>query len=418
MQFAKLLSEKTSTELFLDSAVGQLTAVNAVNPHAGALTLMWASKFNLHLRPNLPPPGAASSTPQAQLEWICARALREVVSRGTLAPAGATFSGFLEVCSAVDISQPRPQAGAAAAVAGAGSRRVLKLGLTDGVSAAVGLETAPLADLREPYLGAKLLVRDVEVRRGVLLLAGAACVRVVCGGAAPAPPARPAAEPAAGDSDGDVVEVVSEGAREEEEEEEEGGGGGSGGGGGGGRPPPPPPPPSQLLPFLASLSRAPALGAWALLRDARVVALRGFSAAGGAFSLQALLSAGAGLQRVRALREETRELLQAADAVEGALLGGGGGGGGAPVAAWVAVTDSAVAALLGLSAAQFAADTALPKKDPRRAELKARLGEMEKALLLREGGLRVAVVARPPPAGGGGGGAILGLEACLQVAPA
>jgi hypothetical protein len=73
-------------------------------------------------------------------------------------------------------------------------------------------------------------------------------------------------------------------------------------------------------------------------------------------------------------------------------------------------------AQLGLSAAQFAADSALPKKDPRRAALKVKLGAMEKALLLREGGLRVVLAARPPPAPASG--AILALEGCLRMAPA
>ncbi len=369
--------------------------------------MAWFAKLNLHLRPNLPPPGAAA-TPQAALEWVCARALADIVARGTLPPPGgppATYTGFLEVCSAVEISRPRPQAGAAAAPA-IGARRCLKLGLTDGVRAAVGLETAPLPDLQPPFEGAKLLVNDVEVRHGVLLLAGASCVRVVRGGLAPAaaaaPPARGAASAAAAaapadevvefsDSDeGQVVEVV-------DEAEMEGG-----------------VPSADLLPFLASAPLA-APGSTVLLRDARVVALKGFSAAGGVFSLHALLCAGAGLLRVRALREEAEELLQPADAVQAALLGGGGGGGRAPAAAaWVAVGDAAVGTLLGLSATQFVAVSALPKKDPQRAELKSKLGFLESTLLQQEGGVRVTVVARAPA---GAGGAILSLEGCFRMVP-
>ena len=349
--------------------------------------MAWFAKLNLHLRPNLPPPGAAA-TPQAALEWVCARALADIVARGTLPPPGgppATYTGFLEVCSAVEISRPRPQAGAAAAPA-IGARRCLKLGLTDGVRAAVGLETAPLPDLQPPFEGAKLLVNDVEVRHGVLLLAGASCVRVVRGGLAPADEVVEFSD----SDEGQVVEVV-------DEAEMEGG-----------------VPSADLLPFLASAPLA-APGSTVLLRDARVVALKGFSAAGGVFSLHALLCAGAGLLRVRALREEAEELLQPADAVQAALLGGGGGGGRAPAtAAWVAVGDAAVGTLLGLSATQFVAVSALPKKDPRRAELKSKLGFLESTLLQQEGGVRVTVVARAPA---GAGGAILSLEGCFRMVP-
>jgi hypothetical protein len=68
-----------------------------------------------------------------------------------------------------------------------GSRRCLKLSMTDGVTAAFALEYRTIPDLsEESYAGIKVLVKNVEVRRGMLLLApdcvfvlGGRCDRLV-----------------------------------------------------------------------------------------------------------------------------------------------------------------------------------------------------------------------------------------------
>ena len=154
-------------------------------------------RLGLHLKPSLLPPPTTSDRASAALAIALNHSLCDIVSRGSFpsdlggAPsktsssssvASRTFPGpfFLEICDALDISLPASQrggggiggGGAAAGdlPSGGGSKRCLKLSLTDGVKVVAGLEFAPLPELRPPYPGTKLVVRDVEVKEGTLFL--------------------------------------------------------------------------------------------------------------------------------------------------------------------------------------------------------------------------------------------------------
>ena len=328
----------------------------------------------------------------------------------TSAMVSATLPGpyFLCVVAAVDVGNPLGVDSGSG-----GGKRCLKLALSDGHREAIALEDEPLPTLVPPFLGAKLIVRDVAVRRGLLLLkasgvrvlggarpavvASAAPPRVGAGtGAAPPPPCGVPVRTTAGVGIAPVAALVAPptpapqrataattlvpapapavtaaaaaaaaGPMDEDPPTDKEGDAivilsdGEGGGGGarvavspGGTTP------STTLTALMSIgvggSTHPSHTVFAL-PAVRIAAMRNITWEGGVYTLDALLVEGAAAAAVAALQSGAdAEVVSAADAEQAASESRG-------VYAWVGVEEGVVSRLLGMSARIAAAIMALPK---------------------------------------------------------
>jgi hypothetical protein len=128
--------------------------------------------------------GPADAVADELLAAATRRDLRKIVSAGSLPPINtdsARLAGpfLLQVSSCEDVSQPQAEraaaaaasGGAAAAAASSGLHRALKLHITDGRQEVFAFELRKITSAPAPIpVGAKLLVKSVDVRHGLLLL--------------------------------------------------------------------------------------------------------------------------------------------------------------------------------------------------------------------------------------------------------